>query len=233
MEYIKVMLAALLSLAVIFLITKLQGNKQLSQLKLFDYINGITVGSIAAELATELERPLYPLIALAVYGSIGFAVTMIELKSMKFRRVVSGTPTVLFQSGKMVRENFKRAGLDVNDFMSRCRVLGFFDLSEVELAILEPSGQLSILPKESARPTVLGDLHEPDKTATASIGVIYDGHVIEKNLRAAGYERDWLERQVHRQGYQIGDVFLATCDVQGNLRAFGEKKDKTNSFFTV
>ena len=233
MDYIKVALTALFSIVAIFLITKLLGNKQMSQLKMFDYVNGITIGSIAAELATEMERPLFPLIALVIYCIVGVAISVIETKNLCFRRIMSGDPTVLMQSGKLLRANFKRSKLDLNDFLARCRVMGFFDLTEIELAILEPSGQLSILPKESARPTVLSDIKQPDKNASASIGVIYDGKVIDRNLKATGHELEWLERQVQKQGCKIKDVFLATCDADNNLRVFLSKNEKSNSFFTV
>ncbi len=233
MDLLKVFFSALFSLALIFVITKLLGNRQVSQFKLFDYVNGITIGSITAELATELENPERPLIALAVYGVVCFFVTLIELKSLRARRTLNGAPTVLMQSGKLLRENFRKAKLDVNDFLSQCRMLGYFDLTEIELAVLEPSGQLSVLPKESARPAKLSDLHPPEKNASASIGVIYDGKVMEDALKATGHEHDWLERQVRRQGYHIKDVFLATCDGEGNLRAFPAKEDAGNSFFCV
>ncbi|MCI8332048.1 MAG: DUF421 domain-containing protein [Clostridiales bacterium] len=233
MDYAKIAFSALFSIIVIFFITKLLGNKQLSQLKMFDYVNGITIGSIAAELATELETPLYPLIALGVYLVVSLIISFTVMKSLSFRRVVDGDPTVLMQSGKLIKANFKRAKVDLNDFMERCRVMGYFDLTDIELAVLEISGQLSILPKESARPTVLSDIKEPETVASASIGVIYDGQIIHKNLKATGHETSWLERQVQKQGYKIKDVFLATCDNDNNLRVFPSKDEKTNSFFTM
>ena len=234
MEYAKVALSALFSITVIFIITKLLGNKQLSQLKMFDYVNGITIGSIAAELATELETPLYPLIALGVYLVVSLIISFAVLKNLKLRRIVDGDPTVLMQSGRLLRPNFKKSKMDLNDFMERCRVLGYFDLTDIELAVLETSGQLSVLPKESARPAAVSDIKEhPDQVASASIGVIYDGKVIDKNLKATGHEITWLERQVQKQGYKIKDVFLASCDSHNNLRVFPSKNEKTNSFFTV
>lgn len=233
MDIIKVALSSLLSIVVIFTLTKLKGAKQMSELNMFDYVNGITVGSIAAELATEIEKPLYPLAAVVVYCIAGLAISFAERKSLGVRRFLSGAPTVLLQGGKIIRPNFKKTKMDINEFLERCRVLGYYDISEIELALLEPSGQLSVLPKEAYRPTVVSDIEPPKKEAGACIGVIYDGKVVKGNLKYTGRDEEWLERQVRKQGCKVKDVFLATSDKDGNVSVFPTKNEKTNSFFTV
>ena len=233
MDILKILLTSAVSWIVLFVITRLQGSKQISQLTFFDYISGITIGSVAAELATDLETPQLTLTALIAWGVLTLLSNILAKKSLFMRRIISGEPTVLLQSGRLVRENFRKAGLDVNSFLARCRVMGYFDLSSIELAVLENSGQLSVLPKESERPTVLSDIHKPDKTAQAPIGVIYDGHIIEHNLTLLGRDRRWLDGELHAQGVKSEDVFLATCDSSGKLIAFENKEKPTNSFFTV
>ncbi len=233
MDILRVALTSAVSVAVIFAITKLKGAKQMSELNMFDYINGITVGSIAAELATEIEKPALPLCAIAVYGAAGVLISLIERKSPRARRFLSGAPTVLMQGGKILRPNFKKAKMDINEFLERCRILGFYDMSEIELALLEPSGRLSVLPKEANRPAQVADVTEPKKQACASVGVIYDGKVIKGNLKYTGRDEKWLEVQVRKQGCKIEDVFLATCDPDGTVNVFPIKDEKTDSFFTV
>ena len=111
-------LSSLLSIAVLFLLAKLMGTKQVSQMTMFDYVVGITIGSIAAELATELEEPLRPLTALIVYGVTAFVISILTNKFLKVRSMVTGKPLVLLENGVIYRENLKKARLDLNEFLT-------------------------------------------------------------------------------------------------------------------
>ena len=137
MEVLKVVLTSLLSAAALFIIAKIMGHKQMSQLDFFDYITGITIGSIAAELATELEEPLKPLIAMIVYGIIAVSLSVLTRKLPKTRKFINGTPTIIMNNGKLYRKNMKKAKLDLSEFMVLCRQEGYFDLSEIQTAIFE------------------------------------------------------------------------------------------------
>ena len=117
MEYIKVILTSLLSAASLFIIAKIMGHKQMAQLDFFDYITGITIGSIAAELATELESPLKPLIAMIIYGTVAYTLTIIAHKFPKTRKFINGTPTIVLDNGKLYRENMKKAKIELSEFM--------------------------------------------------------------------------------------------------------------------
>ena len=121
-------LTALLSVAVMFLLTKLMGTKQVSQMTMFDYITGITVGSIAAELATELEEPVKPLTAMVVYGLVAVLISIATCKSIKLRSWITGKPLVLLENGVIYRRNLKKAKLDLSEFLTYCRIGGWFDL---------------------------------------------------------------------------------------------------------
>lgn len=101
-------LTALLSIVVMFLLTKLMGTKQVSQMTMFDYVTGITVGSIAAELATELEEPAKPLTAMVVYGLMAVLISVATCKSLKLRTWITGKPLVLLEDGVIYRENLDR-----------------------------------------------------------------------------------------------------------------------------
>ena len=103
MEFIKVILTSLLSAGSLFLIAKITGHKQVAQLDFFDYITGITIGSIAAELATELEEPWKPLVAMIIYGMVALGLTIVAHKFPKIRKYVNGTPTIVMDDGKLYR----------------------------------------------------------------------------------------------------------------------------------
>lgn len=155
----QVALSALCSVIVMYFIATLIGHRQISQLGVFDYINGITIGSIAAEMATELEEPWLPLTAIIVYGVGVWLLSVVNSKRMRLRRILSGTPTILFDDGKLYRENLKKAKLDLSEFMCMCRQLGYFDLSDIQTAVFENTGHLTILPVSKRRPVNPEDLN--------------------------------------------------------------------------
>ena len=132
MQILSVILTALLSVAALFLITKLMGHKQVAQLDFFDYVSGITIGSIGAELATDLEAPWQSLIALAVWGGCAILLGLVTHKFPKTRKYVNGTPTILMDGGKLYRANLKKCKLDLSEFLLLCREQGFFDLGDVQ-----------------------------------------------------------------------------------------------------
>ena len=107
---LKVILVTLVSIVFLFLLTKLSGNKQVSQMNLFDYVMGITIGSIAAEMASELESPLRPLWAMVVYGLAAWGIALLTNKSIRVRRFITGKPLILMDSGVIYRKNLRRAG---------------------------------------------------------------------------------------------------------------------------
>lgn len=224
MEIIKVALSSLLSAAAIYVIAKVQGHRQLSQLDLFDYINGITMGSIAAELATELENPIQPLVALAVYGLVSVLLSYACSKWPRVRKYVNGTPTVIFSDGKLWRHNLKKAKLDLTDFLMLCRLAGYFDLSELRCAIFEYNGQLTFLPKSNKRPATPEDMNLSPEPAKLYTELIMDGRIMGENLGRIGKDEKWLTGLVKNQGYSSPkQVFLGLADEQGNLTLYGNE----------
>ena len=209
MEIIKVILTALLSVVALFIITKIMGHKQVAQLDFFDYVSGITIGSIGAELATELESPENPLIALAIYGLASVILNLIAHKIPRSRKYINGTPTILMNNGKLYRANLKQAKLDLSEFMLLCREQGYFDLDEIHTAIFEHNGQLSILPKAPNRPATPEDLGITVKPAHICVEVIMDGRVMSENLSRIGKGEKWLQNQLKSQGQKnVKDIFL-------------------------
>ena len=154
MKIIGVFLTALLWGVALFVITKIMGHKQVAQLDFFDYVSGITIGSIGAELATELEETYKPLIALCIWGGVSLLLNFLAHKMPKTRKYINGAPSILMNEGKLYRQNFKKAKIDLSEFMLLCREQGYFDLEEIQLAVFEHNGKLSILPKAANRPAL-------------------------------------------------------------------------------
>lgn len=133
MDIVKIIFTSIGSLAAMFCITRLIGNRQMSQMSMFDYVNGITIGSIAAEFATSLEQDFWlPLTAMAVYGLAAVAIAWGTCKSMALRRFFNGRPTVLFEHGKLYEQNLAAARMDINEFLTQCRAAGYFDLTQLD-----------------------------------------------------------------------------------------------------
>ena len=209
MEIIKVILTALLSVVALFIITKVMGHKQVAQLDFFDYVSGITIGSIGAELATELESPEKPLIALGVYGLVSLLLNLLAHQYPRTRKYINGTPTILMSDGKLFRSNLKKAKLDLSELMLLCREQGYFDLEEIQTAILEHNGKLSILPRAASRPATPEDLKITAMQTHIGVEVIMDGRVMGENLARMGLDEDWLARRLHIEGHRDADeIFL-------------------------
>lgn len=209
MDIIKVILTSLLSVAALFIITKIMGHKQVAQLDFFDYISGITIGSIGAELATELEKPYKPLIALVVYGIASTVLNLLAHKLPRTRKYINGTPTILFDDGKLYRPNLKKAKLDLSEFLLMCREMGYFDLDEIQTAVFEHNGKISILPKAQKRPATPEDMNLNVKSAHIGVEVIMDGRIMGENLSRLGLNEKWLQKQLKAQKYNSEkDIFL-------------------------
>ncbi len=207
-----VSLTTLLSIVVLFLLTKLMGAKQVSQMTMFDYVEGITIGSVAAELATELDAPLNTLTALVIYGLAAVGIS---------RRILTGKPLVLLEDGVIYRDNLKKAKLDLNEFLTYCRIGGWFDLNQLQTAILEHNGIVSFLPKEANRPATPADLGQAPKKAVPQTPFIMDGQLLTGNIRQAGKEESWVHRALLRQGYrEEKEVLLALWDGGEKLTVF-------------
>lgn len=221
MDIIKVILTSFLSAAALFIIAKTMGHKQMSQLDFFDYITGITIGSIAAELATELEAPWKPLIAMIVYGIITVSLTLITSKFPRTRKYINGTPTIIMNNGKIYRENMKKAKMDLSELMVMCRQEGYFNLSDISTAIFEYNGRLTILPKATKRPINPNDMNiipPPEKINTE---VIMDGRILEDNLTRLGLDINWLKEELKCQGHKNAkEIFLGICDSDKKLTLF-------------
>ncbi len=217
-----ILLTSFCSIIILFFLAKLMGNRQVSQMSLFDYINGITIGSIAAEFATSLEDDFWkPFTAMVLYGVVTAAISIATCKSMRIRKFINGQPVILYENGKLYEKNLSAAKLDINEFLTQCRTAGYFDLSQLHTAILETNGQLSFLPLATARPVTPEDLQLSPQAERPCVNVILDGSVIAENLKYTGNDDTWLKKQLEALHVaKIEDVFLATVNAQNELAIY-------------
>lgn len=221
MEFVKLVLTSVLSAVALFIIAKFMGHKQISQLDAFDYITGITIGSIAAELATELEEPWKPLVAMIIYGVIAFIISVLSMKFPKIRKYLNGTPTVIMNNGKLYRKNMKKAKLELSEFMVLCRQEGYFNLNDIQTAVFEYNGRFTVLPKSTKRPANPEDFGLSPGKEYISTEVIMDGRVLEENLKRMGLDEKWLKKQLEALGYRNEkQIFLGLCDDNKVLSIF-------------
>ena len=212
----QIALCSLVSIAVMFFLTRAGGKRQIAQLSPFDYLNAVTIGSIAAEMATNLEQWYRPLTALLVYGAVTWAVQISSCKSIAMRSFWSGRTLVLMDEGTIFKENLSRANIDINEFLAQARIAGYFDLNDIQTALLENSGQISFLPKSGVRPATPADLQLHPQPVSPWYDLILDGRTMQDNLKAAGRTVSWLDAQLHAAGIgQRSEVFYAACD-RGN-----------------
>lgn len=218
MELLKIVMVSLGSIITLFILTKIMGDREMSELSMFDYINSITIGSIAAEMATSLEGDfLKPLTAMIVYAGISFIISYSTCKSIKLRRFFEGHTLLLYQNGQIYERNLMRAKIDVNEFLAMCRTSGYFDLEEVHTVILETNGKLSIIPAVKNRPATPSDFNLNPQQNNLLANVIIDGKILKDNLKATGKDEKWLEKQLSSQGAaDIKEVILANYDMNSD-----------------
>ena len=228
MDYVRILLSSLGSVVVLYLLTRLIGPRQVTELTVFDYLNSITIGSIAAEMAFTKTLPdfLEALIATLVYGIATLGISYLTQFCPRLRPILIGRSLTLFSGGRFDKKNMRRSKLDLNEFLMGARNAGYFSLSEVECAILEPNGRISFLPKSDARPLTPKDVAIETEKAEAPFTVIIDGKIQGETLGRAGFDETWLTRALSERDSRAAEIFLATVTESGTLEIFLEKKSR-------
>ena len=181
----------------LFVVTKIMGKKQIAQLSFLDYVIGISLGSIAAEMATDPERPYYHFfIAMAIYLVLDLVLTLAARKGTLLKKIIRGRPLILVEEGKINYRNLMRSKLDINDLLSLCRAKGYFDLRAVAYVIFETSGEVSVLPAPTAVVAKSVEVGGTPLPASLSKDVVEDGKLIENALAEIGKDKAWLLRRL-------------------------------------
>lgn len=222
MTILKIICLSIGSITLLFILTKIMGQREMSQLSIFDYFITITIGSIAAELSTSLEDNfVQPIIAMIVYALITLIVSILNTKFVKLRPFLSGKTLILYDDGTLFKENFKKAKIDLNEFLVQCRTNGFFNLSDIKTALLEENGKISFLPYSDKRPANPSDFNIKPKEEEILTNLILDGKIMQENLQELGFDETWLLKKLKKQGItKTNNIFLATYCSDGNLSVY-------------
>ena len=220
MDILSVIITSTVSILVLFILTKLIGNHQMSQVNMFDYIVGISIGSIAAEMATELEEYRKPLTAMIIYALISVLSAYLSRKSLKARRFLNGKTILLYNNGKLFHKNLRSAKMDLSEMLTECRNQGYFNLADLQSVILEPNGKISCLPLAAKRPVCPADMGLSPEQEKMTVHVIMDGVVLKGNLKYTGNNEEWLYQKLEQQHVKLEDVFFATCDSNNQLSVY-------------
>lgn len=230
MEILKIISLSIGSIIVLFILTKIVGQREMSGLSIFDFMIAITIGSIAAEMSTSLEDNfIQPLIAMIIYTIVTLIISYINMKFVKLRPIFSGKTLILYDNGTLFKENLKKAKIDLNEFLAQCRINGYFNLSDIKTALLEENGKISFLPYSDKRPANPSDFNIKPNENSMNTNLIIDGKVMEESLKELKLDKIWLEEALQKQGItKIENIFLATYDINGNLSVYLTKniKDK-------
>ena len=221
MQILEYIVVPVISLAVLFGITKMMGYRQVSQLNMYDYINGITIGSIASELVMGgFDNILQPLIAMIVYAIVIIFLSKAAASSLKLRKLIDGQAVVLYENNQIYNEELEKAKLDLDEFLMQCRIAGYFNLNELQTVVLETNGSFSFFPKEKYRPAVVNDLNITINKVKLPTVLIKQGIIFHDNLNIIGQDETWLENELNVRGIPLSDVILMFQEDNSNLAVY-------------
>lgn len=218
-ETLNIILRTILILTILFIIFKLMGKKQVSQMNIYDYIIGITIGSIAADISLDLEKDLTAgIICLLIYCISSIIVSYLSLKSIKLRSFFNGKEVPLIYNGKINYNNMSKNKITINTLETEARLMGYFNLNEINNAILESNGLISFEPKD--KNTTKKDLGLKEKNKGLVYNLIIDGTIIKDNLKKINKTEKWLLKQIKIQGKSLEDIILLTIDGNDQINTY-------------
>lgn len=222
MDIFIIIYRTIIVLVLLFIIAKLIGKKQLSQMNLFDYILGITIGSIAADISLDIEKDLIAGIScLLIYLITSIVLSTITMKSIKARRFIIGVPTVLVENNIIIEEGLKKVKITINDLLEEARNNGYFNLDEIDFALMESNGKISFLPKEENKPATKKDNGITTKPQKLCVNLIIDEVILHENLEDLGKDIKWLTQQLKIKGFKSEKgILLMTVDVNYKIKIY-------------
>lgn len=228
MGYLLILGKGITSIVVLFILSKVMGRKQVSQLNVFDYIIGISIGSIAAEMTLNNEIDFFEgVFAISIYAVFAYLITLLTNKSIIARRLLIGCPTVLIEDGKLNYKALKKSKLDLNDFLQEARIQGYFNLSEIEFAIMEANGQVSFLPKSNAQPVKRKDIKLKTSYEGLCCNAVIDGKIMINNLKEIGKNEEWLLTRLKNNHYKdINSLALVILDSKEKMTVYEKNINK-------
>lgn len=231
MNFLEVVYRTFLSALTLFLLAKAMGRKQIGELNTFDYIIGITIGSIASEMTVNGDVSLINcVVAMAVFSLIGILISYGTTKSMFLRRFFTGCPIILIEDGKIIEKGLNKARFDINDLLQECRINGYFDISEIDYAMMEANGRISFLLKSKYTPVTLSDMKIKAFKKGLCANLIIDGNIMVEHLKNINKDSAWLLTRLENMGYSdYSNILLASCDAKEQITVYLKSVPLTNS----
>lgn len=231
MNFLEVVYRTFLSALTLFLLAKAMGRKQIGELNTFDYIIGITIGSIASEMTVNSDVSLINcIVAMAVLSLIGILISYGTTKSIFLRRFFTGCPIILIENGKIIEKGLNKARFDINDLLQECRINGYFDISEIAYAVMEANGRISFLLKSKYTPVTLSDMKIKASKKGLCVNLIIDGNIMMEHLKNINKDSAWLLTRLENMGYSdYSNILLASCDTKEQITVYLKSVPLTNS----
>lgn len=203
----------------LLIITRILGKTQIGQLTFYEYINGITMGSIAGSMASaEPDKFWNDCYDLAIFAILTFLLSYITIKSRTLRKIIEGAPTIIIENGYIIKKNMQAIRYDLDELNAQLREKDVFDINEVQYATLESTGQLSVILKPEFQPLTKGDMNIHLPNATFPVELIMDGKIIEENINKGSRSHIWLKEQLTlRNIASHTNVMYAVIDSNGQL----------------
>ena len=197
---------------------KVMGKRQLGELELSEFTITMLLSELASTPISDSSIPItFSIVPIIVLISLEMIVSFISIKSRKIKKLFGGSPSFIIKKGKLCKNEMEKVRISIDELLSQLRIKNIFDLSEVEYAILEENGQLSVVPKAYARSVTLDDLNIQSKEKGIAHTIIADGQISDFNLSLSGHNKKWLMKQLKLRNCKLKDVFLFTIDDSENI----------------
>ncbi|MCI9642637.1 MAG: DUF421 domain-containing protein [Eubacterium sp.] len=221
MDFFNIIILGMVSFIVLFILSKIMGYRAISELSFFDYVVGITIGSIAAEMSTNIDMEWWKgVTAMAVYAILDLVFSFLSQKSSAARQIITGNPIILIYKGKIYKKNLRKARIELNDLLTSARMAGYFNIADIDYAIMETTGKISFMPVPLKRPLNPKDFNFAPQSEGLTVNVIMDGKIMEDDLADAKIDKNDLIRRVKQQDKEVKNVFLGVMDSNGVLTLF-------------
>lgn len=229
LEAVKVIPRCLGATIFLFFITKIMGRKQVSEFSLFDYVIGISIGNFTAEMTLNTDvQYINGMVAVATFGLFSISLTKLINKNIRLRRFVVGTPTVLIDNGKIIQSGLKRVNIGVNDLLEEARMSGYFDISEIDYAIMEGSGTISFLPKREFKNVTVNDLNIKTDKSYLSANIIINGEYMEEAIKKSNITKEELIKRLKKMNLDNPDSILLCTITNNKLNFYFKDQDPIN-----
>ncbi|WP_054023098.1 DUF421 domain-containing protein [Bacillus sp. FJAT-28004] len=217
-NWFEIVLRTLAAITILFALTKVLGKRQISQLSLFEYITGISIGNIAAYISLDLDNLWFlGLVSLGVWVSVSVAMEFLTMKSKKARDFIDGKGTVLIKDGQLLKKGLHKERLTLDEMLEQLRKKDVYRVADVEFAVMESSGEVNVMLKKAYQPLTPDTLGWQVKNEREAMTVLMDGDIQDEVLESMGHDRQWLLHELEKRNVKEAEVFFAQIDSNGEL----------------